>query len=85
MMYECYFCVLSLICMCVCVIKFIVSVIDALFLSLLQNGQTPSHHAAWNGHSECLKLLLEAGANMGAKNSVRLHSHLFFVAAVIQR
>jgi hypothetical protein len=36
-----------------------------------QGGWTPLHLAAWNGHSEIAKALLEKGAAIDAKNEVR--------------
>jgi hypothetical protein len=36
-----------------------------------QNGNTPLHQAAVNGHVECVALLVERGANKEAKNNVR--------------
>ena len=35
-----------------------------------QNGDTPLHVAAYNGKVECVKVLVEAGANIEAKNKV---------------
>jgi ankyrin repeat protein len=36
-----------------------------------QNGRTPLHFAAVDGRTACLRLLLERGANKGAKDTVR--------------
>ncbi len=50
-----------------------------LLLSLLQGGNTLVHAAASAGQTECLKLLLEAGADIHAKNNVRFLSHLLLL------
>lgn len=31
-------------------------------------GETPLHYAAHNGHTNCVSLLIEKGANMNAVN-----------------
>ena len=36
-----------------------------------QNGATPLHTAAFSGHLECVRLLLERGADKEAKTKVR--------------
>ena len=38
----------------------------------MQDGVTAAYMAAWNGHVECLKVLQEAGADLGAAQKVRL-------------
>ena len=35
-----------------------------------QNGETPLIFAAFNGHADNVKLLIEAGADIEAKNNV---------------
>lgn len=42
----------------------------ALLLAVLQNGTTPLHAAAHWGHSAAAKVLLDAGADMAAKDRV---------------
>ncbi len=37
----------------------------------LQDGWTALISAAYKGHADCLRLLLDAGADMNAKNRVR--------------
>ena len=32
---------------------------------------TPLWHAAWNGHTECVRLLIDAGADLNLPNKVR--------------
>jgi hypothetical protein len=36
----------------------------------LQDGWTPLHRAAWNGHEDVVVLLLDRGANVDAANRV---------------
>jgi ankyrin repeat protein len=36
-----------------------------------QNGRTALFYAAIKGHAECVRLLLDAGADTEAKNNVR--------------
>ncbi len=43
-----------------------------------QNGDRALHCAAMMGHTECLLLLLESGANVNAENDVRLRICLDF-------
>ena len=38
---------------------------------LLQNGWTPLHGAAMNNEVDCLKCLLDKGANIDSKDDVR--------------
>ena len=40
-------------------------------LSPMQDGVTPLFQAANNGHTDCLRLFLENGADMEVKNNVR--------------
>ena len=46
-----------------------------------QEGSTVLINAAENGHADCVRLLLESGADMEAKNNVRaaVAFNLFFV------
>ena len=39
-----------------------------------QDGDTPLHTAAFSGHLECVRLLLERGADKDAKTKVRAHT-----------
>ena len=45
-------------------------------LTLSQDGRTPAHCATRNGHTACLELLLKNGANIEAKDNVRLPSYI---------
>lgn len=38
-----------------------------------QNEWTALTFSAWNGHTECARLLLDAGADMETQDSVRIH------------
>jgi hypothetical protein len=52
-----------------------------LFLQLLtQSGRTALIQAAQNGHTDCVRLLVQAGADKDAKDNVRvsLVSRMFF-------
>jgi hypothetical protein len=40
-------------------------------VDVVQDGETPLHKAAWNGHPEVAKLLLAAGAAVDVPNKVR--------------
>ena len=48
-----------------------VPLLTPLCAPLRQGAYTPLHYAAYRGHSECVKALLEAGADKDAKNQVR--------------
>jgi ankyrin repeat protein len=37
-----------------------------------QNEWTALTFSAWNGHTECVRLLLDAGASMETQDSVRI-------------
>jgi Ankyrin repeat len=40
-------------------------------LACAQNGDTPLHYAAYNGHVDAVRYLVEKGANINATNNVR--------------
>ena len=42
----------------------------------IQNGDTALTAAAKNGHTDCVRLLLDGGADKEAKNNVRFSSQL---------
>ena len=42
---------------------------------LVQNGKTARHYAAWRGNLDIVKYLVENGANVNAKDEVRLDMH----------
>jgi ankyrin repeat protein len=44
-----------------------------------QNGRTSLIEAAIGGHFDCVRLLLEGGADKETKNTVRHLAHLFTV------
>ena len=41
-----------------------------MILIIRQDGDTPLHHAARNEHLEILRILIEKGATLEAKNNV---------------
>lgn len=45
-----------------------------------QNGNTPLHFATWEGHVECIRVLLAHGANVDAVNTDGPHTPLHFAA-----
>ena len=49
-------------------VRFRVRALEKLFA---QRGWTPLICAAENGHADCVRLLIDAGANKNAKNRVR--------------
>ncbi len=50
--------------------------------SQTQNGNTALIHAAWSGHSDCVRLLLESGVDKDVKNNVRSMSFLSIQSAL---
>ena len=48
---------------------------DHYLIIYYQGGRTPLHLAAFNGHPDVITLLLERGAEIGAKNKV---SHIVY-------
>ena len=49
-----------------------------------QNGETSLFRAAANSHEDCVRLLLDAGADQDAKNIVRRPSLLFLLRLPIK-
>jgi hypothetical protein len=50
-----------------------VRLLTPLCAPLRQGAWTPLHWAAYNGYLECMRALLEAGADKDAKDNVRPH------------
>ena len=43
----------------------------AIAIAAAQDSNTPLHFAAWKGKVECVRVLVQRGANTGALNCVR--------------
>ena len=64
-------------------ILFVMSCFEMCLSFELQNGSTALHHAAEVGDAECVRMLIDAGADKDATDDVRRSSLLLWSAACI--
>ena len=59
-------------CMCICnyFITNTCKIVIKMYVHVLQEGDTPLHLAAYNGHNRAIDILMAAGAKVDVKNKV---------------